>query len=183
MLVGLAMVFSFHFKTVPAQAIPAAAENDMVSDTGAIRKRLTTLVVDFEKGKSALTPATKDEITTFLNQARSQQPINEVYVAAYADAVRPSDNSLSEHQQDLARRRAANIRNYIEQTHKYDVSTFNMAKRADFISRLFAREDAKVKQDSQAPKDTLALEIEQKGKPKTALLIVEPANLTTNLSE
>jgi hypothetical protein len=164
---------------VPAS--PAAVENDMISDTSA-EAFVPVLAVEFDERKATLTPSMKEKISDFINKARAQQGIKEVYVAAFADRARDSQESLSERQQHLARDRGDNLRAFLENGHKVSVSNFNMAQEANVFSKFFRSEDAKVKGDAGVAKDAIARAIQREGKPRIAVLVVDPIR-PSNLAE
>lgn len=136
-------------------------------------ERYPSLVVKFEKGSSALSDGTKKDISSFIKKARVNERINEVYVAAWADEPRVGDKSLTDDQEDLARRRAHSLRAFLEELN-VDVDTFNMAKRTDLWARMFNTEEARVKGHKPAGRDRVALLIQDEGRPSAAVLVIEP---------
>lgn len=135
-----------------------------------------SLVVKFKEGRSHLTPEMKKEVSDFISKTRSVHSngsINEVYVAAYADLLRRGDEELPANQQDIARLRARNLRDYLEETLKVDVDTYNMAKQANFLSRAFDTENARIKGDATPGRDRVASLIQENGGSSIAVLVVD----------
>lgn len=131
-------------------------------------------VIEFPKGSAILSADMRKDISNFITDARAKDRINQVYVAAWADQIRVGDKSLTDTQEELARKRARNIRAYLEDEIKVgDVDTFNMAKRTDLWSRIFNTEESRVKGQKPAGRDRVAWRIQDEGKASAAVLVVE----------
>lgn len=139
-------------------------------------EKFPSKVIEFPKGSSDLTPEMRQTVNDFVTNVRKQGKVDEVYVAAWADQTRVGDKSLTEEQEELARRRGRNVRAYLEDVLKVDVDTFNMAKRTNLWGRLFNTEEARVKGQKPVGHDRVAWRIHDAGKPSAVVLVAELEN-------
>ncbi|WP_408097388.1 hypothetical protein ACJVC5_00335 [Peredibacter sp. HCB2-198] len=111
--------------------------------------RYTTL--EFTKGKSDLTAASKESLKNFIAKShQTNKPIDDIRILAWADTEYPSNkkNNIPKSQVILASERAQEIRDYLEVDLKEvnDIDAYNMAKRPDLLSKMFRSDESEVKQ-------------------------------------
>jgi uncharacterized membrane protein len=138
------------------------------TDTTAMQANAVT----FPSGSSQLTEPMRSTLRKLVNDARNQE-IRDVYVVAYADRLRPADAALPEADQRLARERARAVQSFIEGDVGAEVTTFNMARRANWFSRLLDTQAAQVQEPGAGANDRLAQVVRQHGKPSAVVVVVE----------
>ena len=110
--------------------------------------RYTTL--EFSKGKSELTNASKENLKNFLAKShQTDRAINDIRILAWADTEYPANkkNNIPKSQVILASERAQGIRDYLEVDLKEenDIDAYNMARRPDLLSKMFRSDEYDVK--------------------------------------
>lgn len=108
----------------------------------------TTLV--FDKGRSSLSETSKKHLKELATRAhKAGKPIEEIKILAWADKEYPDKVKGKAATGDiiLASERAQKIKNYLEEDLKEsdDIDAYNMARRPDFVSKLFRDEEYDVK--------------------------------------
>jgi type IV pilus biogenesis protein CpaD/CtpE len=154
-----------------AQTVPAG-------DSGEMHQHATG-VVDFERGQFLLTDATRDTLRKLVQNLNADN-VDEVKVAVWSDNPFPmQDESLSAADRELADRRGDAIENFLEDELKIsDVQIFNMAKRSNWMARLFNTDDAELKSSmgyqNRGPINDADIQfLKQNGGPSKAAVIVE----------
>ncbi len=106
--------------------------------------------ISFDKGSAALTDSARESLVNMINATRtSGREIDDVRVAAWADAEYPSDRQakLSKDEQELADKRATAIRDFLKSNLNVDdIDTYNMATQPGTFARAFNTEDVRVKE-------------------------------------
>ncbi|WPU64389.1 hypothetical protein [Peredibacter starrii] len=109
--------------------------------------RYTTL--EFSKGKSELTTASKENLKNFLAKShQTKKAIGDIRILAWADTEYPNDKKdVPKSQVILASERAQEIRDYLEVELREvnDIDAYNMAKRPDLLSKMFRSDEYDVK--------------------------------------
>ncbi len=154
-----------------------------LSALGAGNPTLPTLVVDFSQGSSEVTPAMKQKIQEFVTHDKKGNKIAKVYAAVWADKEREGNESQSKDEEALATDREAKLKDFLENHLRLNVDTFNMAARANPVSRLFHSEDSRVKGDATATEDPIAAQIQNNAKPSVAVLVIENEKRSRGLAE
>lgn len=110
-------------------------------------KRVESAVISFDKGVSQLSADQKKQISELIGKAPKKGDDFDMGIAAWADQPFPAGNkSLSADQRDLAQKRINAIEDYVsEVSYAGDVDTFNMARRSNWLARLFNTETAELK--------------------------------------
>lgn len=136
-----------------------------------------TLVLSYSAGETTLTKDMQGRVRSFVHKARAKGHIDEIAVATFADRVLTPENNLGPRDRDLAEHRAENLRAYLNKVLKVsDVDTYNMAKRANVLSRLFDTDEARVKNPKpDMPRDVGLIQVRELGKPSSAVLVIEYA--------
>ena len=107
----------------------------------------TTL--SFETGQSALTSYSKELLRNVVRKASDIGKIEEIQTAVWSDNPAPNGSEeLAKADITLAEKRVNSIKNYISHTLKVsDVSTYNMAERANWLARTFNTDQAQLKSE------------------------------------
>ncbi|MDZ4676831.1 MAG: hypothetical protein SGI74_04905 [Oligoflexia bacterium] len=104
-------------------------------------------VVEFAKGQHMLTQQSQRRLTALVNAIKSRGQIETAKLAVWSDReFSGNDQDLSREDRRLADRRAEAIENFLDDA--LDVSNvdiYNMAKRSNWLARLFNTEDAELK--------------------------------------
>ncbi len=105
----------------------------------------TTL--DFETGKAELSVSAKNQLNNLVKQAQNEGGSISLQLAAWSDNPAPAKGKeLSKDDRNLADKRVSAVKMYLEDNLKVrDIETYNMAKRANWISRAFKADDAEMK--------------------------------------
>ncbi len=106
--------------------------------------------VDFDKGKSSLSQASKEHLKDLASRAHKKgKAIEEIKILAWSDKEYPDKVKGKASTGDiiLASERAQKIKSYLEDDLKEsdDIDSFNMAKRPDLVSKLFRDDEYDVK--------------------------------------
>ncbi len=122
-------------------------------------KRVEAAVITFDKGVSQLSADQKKQISELVAKAPKKGDDFDLGVAAWADQPFPAGNkSLSADQRDLAQKRINAVEDYVSEiSFAGDVDTFNMARRSNWLARLFNTESAELKSMFSKRDDTTSL--------------------------
>ena len=138
-------------------------------------------VVEFKKGSSALTDASKKQLANLIAASRKNNAeIDKVHVAAWSDTALPiaGTEDLSKKDRELAEARAKNVEDYLEKSYKVDdVSKYNLAERANWLAKAFNTKDAELKSlfttEKSAPLEHAEfMTIRQHGAPARAVVVI-----------
>lgn len=135
-----------------------------------------SMVLKFAPGTATVTPEMREEVAAFVTKARAAHAsgaVDEVHVAAFADAIRAENQKLPPDQQELASTRERNLRDYIEKTLKLDVDSSNMAKGPGYLSRTLGTENARIKGEAAVGTDRVAEEIRKHAAQSVAVLVLQ----------
>ena len=138
------------------------------------------LVINFNKGSTALPAAEQTKLTTFLNEAKSKGNIDEIEVAVWSDKSFPAKGApLSKSEQDLADDRGDAVEDFIEEKISgADVEVYNMAEKTNWLARAFNTEEAELKsmfmREGEAPiTNDEYLAIKNAGAPQKGVVLVK----------
>lgn len=134
-------------------AQPTPGVNRPLLEVKASRKvvRDNEAEIKFDKGSDELSAVAKEKIDALVATALKKGKIDEIQVITWADQEFPDKEkaSLSQNQRDLADARADRIEEYLKDEHGIfiGVKKFSMAKRANYLKRLFKTDEAKIKRE------------------------------------
>lgn len=109
--------------------------------------------LSFDEKSANLDSSSRKKLDEIISQAKSTGKIDDIKVISWSDAEYPSAKNpkLSKNQNNLAERRANNIKSYLKgNDSSLDIDTFNMAARPSSISNLFNTENSKIKNSLEA---------------------------------
>lgn len=109
--------------------------------------------LSFDESSANLDSSSKKKLDEILSRAKSDGKIDEVKVISWSDREYPTEKrgKLSKAQNELAERRANNIKKYLMGADQsLDVDTYNMAQRPNAVSKLFNTDNAKIKKSLEA---------------------------------
>lgn len=133
--------------------------------------------IEFAPGSALLTPLSRISLQALLQQASASGDIDKVLVMSWADEEYPSKSikKLSRPQRDLAEKRNAVVRNYLQAARVgLNVDTYNMAKQPNVLARMFNTTDSRLKKslvDAGLP--TTADELQYPSKASHAVILVQ----------
>ncbi len=135
--------------------------------------------ISFELQKANLTDESKGTLDNLIKEAKNSGKIDEVQIAVWSDNPVPAEGKeLSKSDRNLANARKKNLTSYLKKgLGVADVDTFNMAERANWLSRSFDSDEAQLKSEITAgtdkPMSKEAFKIfRAKGEPSKAVVLV-----------
>lgn len=110
--------------------------------------------IQFDKGRTVLTPAAQTELNHAIEQARQMGKVDKVTIAVWSDVEYPlEEKKVSKVQLDIADKRGQEIENYFERNFNIsDVQIHNMGKQPNAMARVFDSSDARLKEKLEAQK-------------------------------
>ena len=149
-MLGLAMFLfsacsSEVHKTASSEATTVSQESKTIA-----KEENASYVTDlsFDHNSAKLDSGSQEKLDQILKRAKSDGKIEDIKVISWSDSEYPKEGhkKLSRAQNDLAARRANNIKKYLKEADSsLDVDTFNMAERPNSVSKLFNTDNAKIK--------------------------------------
>ncbi|HYX38439.1 MAG TPA: hypothetical protein VE954_35500 [Oligoflexus sp.] len=142
-----------------------------------IDKDITTIT--FAKNSSKLSKSEASTLRAVFKAVLSDDTVDKVIVAAWGDDKMPNGGKLSDAQVDLAEKRAAAVEDVLEKMGNKNVDTYNMAKDATWIGKVFETQNAEIKEAMKgkpaddATANRLAQQLESKGGVSKAVVIVK----------
>jgi hypothetical protein len=135
--------------------------------------------ISFAKGSYKLSKAEVSSLRAVYKAVQSDSTVDKVIVAAWGDDKMPSGDKLSDAQVDLAGKRAEAIENVLEKMGNKNIDTYNMAKDASWIGKVFETQNAEIKEAMKgnpaddASANRIAQLLESKGGVSKAVVIVK----------
>ncbi|WP_141733455.1 OmpA family protein [Oligoflexus tunisiensis] len=160
-----------------ANKVEQAVENLKTEAYDLVDKDITA--VTFKKGSATLSKSDASSLRAVYKAVLNDNTVDKVIVAAWADEQMPSGGKLSDAQVELADKRADAIENLLEKMGNKNVDTYNMAKDATWIGKVFETQNAEVKEAVKGtPADDpnanrIAQLLEAKGGVSKAVVIVK----------
>lgn len=104
------------------------------------------IVVEFSESSSLLLDSEKDKITEWVKAMNALSPIDKVLVAAWPDQEAPKNGEkLSAQDRQLAEDRLKTLEQYIQTLGIKKISTYNMARSANWFQRVLDAPQARVR--------------------------------------
>jgi hypothetical protein len=160
-----------------ANKVEQAVENLKQETYDLVDKDITS--VSFSKGSHKLSKSDLSTIRAMYKAVLSDNTVDKVIVAAWADDKMPSGTKLSDAQVDLAEKRADAIKDVLKKMGNKNVDTYNMAKDATWIGKVFETQNAEIKEAMKgSPADDananrIAELLESKGGVSKAVVIIK----------
>lgn len=131
--------------------------------------------IQFDQGRSTLTPGAQEELRKAVEQARSMGEVDEITVAVWSDMEYPTrQKKLSKTQLDLADKRADEVERFLDRNFDVDeIRVHNMAKQPNALSQILSTPDADLKQRLVSSGMVSDQESGQMGRASSALIMVE----------
>jgi outer membrane protein OmpA-like peptidoglycan-associated protein len=135
--------------------------------------------ISFSKGSHKLSKSDVSTLNAMYKAVLSDNTVDKVIVAAWADEKMPAGGKLSDAQVDLAEKRADAIEDALEKMGNKDVDTYNMAKDASWIGKVFETQNAEIKEavkgqpSDDANANRIAQLLESKGGVSKAVVIIK----------
>lgn len=144
----ISLVFAAGCAQTPAKKNSLETASQETKAPVVIGTHYTTII--FEKGKSNLTADGRELLRELSRKAHgSDRKIEEIKILAWADEEYPDPAKAKASTKEiiLASQRAQSVRDFLENDleEKKDIDSFNMARRPDFLSKLFRNEEYEVK--------------------------------------
>jgi hypothetical protein len=160
-----------------ANKVEQAVENLKQETYDLVDKDITS--VSFSKGSHKLSKSDLSTIRAMYKAVLSDSTVEKVIVAAWADDKMPSGTKLSDAQVDLAEKRADAIKDVLKKMGNKNVDTYNMAKDATWIGKVFETQNAEIKEAMKgtpaddANANRIAELLESKGGVSKAVVIIK----------
>jgi hypothetical protein len=160
-----------------ANKVEQAVENLKQETYDLVDKDITS--VSFSKGSHKLSKSDLSTIRAMYKAVLSDNTVEKVIVAAWADDKMPSGTKLSDAQVDLAEKRADAIKDVLKKMGNKNVDTYNMAKDASWIGKVFETQNAEIKEAMKgnpaddANANRIAELLESKGGVSKAVVIIK----------
>ncbi len=135
--------------------------------------------VSFAKGSHKLSKSDLSTIRAMYKAVLTDDTVDKVIVAAWGDDKMPSGGKLSDAQVDLADRRVDAIKNVLKKMGNKNIDTYNMAKDASWIGKVFETQNAEIKEAlkgkpaDDANANRIAQLLESKGGVSKAVVIIK----------
>lgn len=135
--------------------------------------------VTFTKGSHKLSKSDLSTIRAMYKAVLTDDTVDKVIIAAWADEKMPSGGKLSDAQVDLAEKRADAIKDVLKKMGNKNVDTYNMAKDASWIGKVFETQNAEIKEAlkgkpaDDANANRIAQLLESKGGVSKAVVIIK----------
>lgn len=165
------------------------AEESVLTKTYDILDK-NVLEISFNKGSANLSEGDRVKLRSLVKSAREDGKIGKVVVAAYADkAYRDTaNNTYTDAEKDLAKKRADNLEKALDEMDAGDVTTYNMAEKPNWFEKNLETDEAKVKQaakgsqteqkDSEGQRLTaIGKTLKKEGGASKAVVIIEHAQV------
>jgi outer membrane protein OmpA-like peptidoglycan-associated protein len=155
----------------PTSAAYELSENDITT-------------ISFAKGSSTLTETEKSGLRSAYQVLVNDPSVERVIVAAWSDQPLPRHKKLSRKQVSLAEKRADHVKFVLKDIGDKNIDTYNMAKEASWIGKVFETQNAEIKGALQGkPADDayanrIAQLLESKGGVSKAVVIVKREHRT-----
>jgi hypothetical protein len=146
-------------------------------------------VINFAKGSSELTDASKSKLRSMINSARGANDdngrIQALHAAVWSDHTFPAGGKadLSKGDRDLADQRIDSINSFFKSDlNLSDIKTYSMAEKSNWFARAFSTKDAELKSlfaQKGAPSDVRANEfraVKSHGGPSKAVILLDLKN-------
>jgi uncharacterized protein YjbJ (UPF0337 family) len=127
-----------------ATRIEQAVENLKTEAYDLVDKDITS--VSFNKGSATLSKSEASSLRAMYKAVLKDNTVDKVIVAAWADEPMPNGGKLSDAQVEIAEKRAEAIENLLEKMGNKNIDTYNMAKDATWIGKVFETQNAEVKE-------------------------------------
>jgi endonuclease IV len=160
-----------------ANKVEQAVENLKQETNDLVDKDITS--ISFAKGSHKLSKSELSTIRAMYKAVLTDDTVDKVIVAAWADDKMPSGTKLSDAQVDLAEKRADAIEDVLKKMGNKNVDTYNMAKDATWIGKVFETQNAEIKEAMKGkPADDptanrIAQQLEAKGGVSKAVVIIK----------
>jgi hypothetical protein len=154
-----------------------AVENLKTDAYDLVDKDITTIT--FAKNSHKLSKSDVSTLRAVYKAVLTDDTVDKVIVAAWGDEKMPTGGKLSDAQVDLAEKRADAIEDVLEKMGNKNVDTYNMAKDATWIGKVFETQNAEIKEAMKgkpaddATANRIAAQLEAKGGVSKAVLIVK----------
>lgn len=160
-----------------ANKVEQAVENLKQETYDLVDKDITA--ISFAKGSHKLSKSDLSTIRAMYKAVLTDDTVDKVIVAAWADDKMPSGTKLSDAQVDLAEKRADAIEDVLKKMGNKNVDTYNMAKDATWIGKVFETQNAEIKEAMKgkpaddANANRIAQLLESKGGVSKAVVIIK----------
>lgn len=160
-----------------ATKVEQAVENLKTETYDLVDKDITA--VSFAKGSHKLSKSDLSTIRAMYKAVLTDDTVDKVIIAAWADDKMPSGGKLSDAQVDLAEKRADAIEDVLKKMGNKNVDTYNMAKDASWIGKVFETQNAEIKEAlkgkpaDDANANRIAQLLESKGGVSKAVVVIK----------
>lgn len=160
-----------------ANKVEQAVENLKQETYDLVDKDITS--ISFAKGSWKLSKSDLSTLRAMYKAVLTDDTVDKVIVAAWADDKMPSGTKLSDAQIDLAEKRADAIEDVLKKMGNKNVDTYNMAKDATWIGKVFETQNAEIKEAMKgkpaddATANRIAQQLESKGGVSKAVVIIK----------
>ncbi|HAZ11491.1 MAG: hypothetical protein A2X86_10935 [Bdellovibrionales bacterium GWA2_49_15] len=152
----------------------------MARDNYSSMDEFHSVVVDFPKGGHALNTSDMQKLKSVIKTTKAKGSITKVEVAAWSDMEHPMTADLPESSRELAEMRLKSVKKVLHSElgkMKY-ISEFNMAERANWLSRVFNTSNAELdavfaKKEKGALERQDFLIIRREGAPSKAVIVLK----------
>jgi hypothetical protein len=161
----------------PRKSYTEEAEGQSITSAAAKAADAKSFIeVEFNQGSSTLTNEAQDRLHAFVRKTSQQNVVKEVIVLSWSDDEYPSKQrkKLSQVQVNLADKRNAEIRKFINEINSIPVEAYNMAQQPGVVSSFFKTKDSKLKNSLvSAGLPTTADELQYPSKARHAIVMVK----------
>jgi outer membrane protein OmpA-like peptidoglycan-associated protein len=160
-----------------ANKVGQAVENLKTEAYDLVDKDITA--VSFEKGSYKLSKSDASTLRAMYKAVLNDNTVDKVIVAAWADEKMPTGGKLSDAQVDLAEKRADAVEDLLEKMGNKNIDTYNMAKDASWIGKVFETQNAEIKEAMKgqpaddANANRIAQLLDSKGGASKAVVIIK----------
>jgi hypothetical protein len=160
-----------------ANKVEQAVENLRQEVYDLVDKDITA--VSFSKGSHKLSKSDASSLRAMYKAVLTDDTVDKVIIAAWADDKMPTGGKLSDAQVDLAEKRADAIEDLLKKMGNKNIDTYNMAKDATWIGKVFETQNAEIKEAlkgkpaDDANANRIAQLLESKGGVSKAVVIIK----------
>jgi hypothetical protein len=160
-----------------AAKVEQAVENLKEETYDLVDKDITA--VSFAKGSHKLSKSDASTIRAMYKAVLTDDTVEKVIIAAWADDKMPTGGKLTDAQVDLANRRTDAIKDVLKKMGNKNIDTYNMAKDATWIGKVFETQNAEIKEAlkgkpaDDANANRIAQMLESKGGVSKAVVIIK----------
>lgn len=160
-----------------ANKVEQAVENLRQEVYDLVDKDITA--VSFNKGSHKLSKSDASTLRAMYKAVLTDDTVEKVIIAAWADDKMPTGGKLSDAQVDLAEKRADAIEDVLKKMGNKNIDTYNMAKDATWIGKVFETQNAEIKEAlkgkpaDDANANRIAQLLESKGGVSKAVVIIK----------